>query len=635
MLAVFRRSLNTWPVRILFIVLVGAFGVWGIGNVLPNLLGNDGSAAKVGGVAISPQQVDGAYRQQLQSVGQQLGGADKVTAPMRMMIAEQAAATLISQAAIDQMARRMGLAAPDRDVQHEVFGMDIFKGAGGGFDKSRFDQLLQANGMSEVEFLHLMQAQIIRNQLLNSVRGAVVAPPVMVKTAYAFQNQTRIAALVTLPFAAAPVPPPPSAATLQRWYKNHPTEFSSPEYRRITLVILSPDVLARDVQVPQADVQAAYQRMVAEAPPATETRSLEVVLSGSAASASAIAKSWQGGADWAAVQKAAAAAGATALDLPKVTADQVPNAALGAAAFKAPADAVQGPVAAGPGRFAVFKVTAIDKTASVQSFAAAAPALRQQIARERALALVDSRVNQLQDALAGRTPLEKLPADLGLAALQGSIDQNGMTEQGTPAPIPGTPALRQAVVDQAFKQRIHQPAALINGPDNSYFALTVDGITPAATKPYDQVKDQVLASWTAAEQRREQNLAATHLLQGLKGGRTLQALAGAAGLAVSTTPPLTRQGQAPDGVPPNLIAPLFSLGQGEATMVETPDGFVVAQLSAITNPSPSADPVGYDQLKAALSASLANDMQAVFAGVVTAAANPRINQSVIQQIAQP
>jgi peptidyl-prolyl cis-trans isomerase D len=249
--------------------------------------------------------------------------------------------------------------------------------------------------------------------------------------------------------------------------------------------------------------------------------------------------------------------------------------------------------------------------------------------------LVNQRVDELQDALAGRTPLERLPGDLGLAALQGSIDSSGLTEQGQPAPIPGSAALRQAIIAQAFKQSVGQPAALINGPDNGYFALTVDGITPATTKAYADVKAQVLASWTAAQMQRAQEVAATNMLQAMKSGRTLQGVADQLGLQVTTTPPLTRDGQAPTGVPPNLIAPLFSLHQGDSTMIETPDGFVVAQLTQIQTPSPDADPVGYQQLKASLAGNLADDMQAVFAGVVTAGKNPRINQAVIQQIAQP
>ncbi len=635
MLARLRGSLNTWPVRILFLLLIVAFGAWGIGNVLPDILGNDGSAAKVGGVAISAQDIQNAYRQQLQQTSQQLGSPDQITPEMRMMIAEQAAARLVAQTAIDQMANRMGLAAPDADVRREVFAMDAFQDQNHQFSHARFDQLLQANGLSETEFLHLMQAQIIRNQLLDSIRASVTAPGVMVKAVYAFQNQTRTANLVQLPFAAAAPPSAPADDVLQRWYRNHPTAFSAPEYRRITLVILSPDVLARDVQVPDADIRAAYDRMVANTPATPETRTVDVVVAQDQKTAQAIAAQWSKGADWATIQKAAAAAGANALQLPSITAAQVPSPALAQAAFKAPANTVTGLVQTGASGWAVLDVTAITPGGAPQTYAQAAPALRQQIARQRAVGLVDQRINELQDALAGQTPLERLPGDLGLAALQGSVDADGLTEQGQPAPIPGSAALRQAVVAQVFKQRVHQPAALINGPDNSYFALTVDGITPATTKPYAAVQAQVLASWTQAQVQRAQEVAATQMLTAMKGGRTLQGVADPQGMTVTTTPPLTRDGQPPAGVPQNLIAPLFALGQGESTMVETPDGFVVAQLAQIQTPSPDSDPVGYQQLKGTLSGDLADDMQAVFAGVVTARDNPRINQTVIQQIAQP
>jgi peptidyl-prolyl cis-trans isomerase D len=635
MLALLRSSLNTWPVRILFMLLIAAFSVWGIGDVVRNLGANDGSAAHVGGVAISPQDVDSAFRQQMQQTAQQLGSPDQVTPQMRMMIAEQAAAQLVAQTAIDQMANRMGLAAPDADVQREVFAMDAFQDQNHQFSRTQFDQLLQANGMSETEFLHLMQAQIIRNQLINSIRAAATAPSVMVKTVYAYENQTRVAKLVQLPFAAAAQPAAPSDAVLHRWYKNHPVEFSAPEYRRVTLVILSPDVLARDVQVPEADIRAAYARVVANTPALPEKRTVEVVVTQDKAAAATIAQQWSGGADWATVQKAATAVGATPLQLPNITPADLPSAALAQAAFAATANTVVGPIPNGASGWAVLEVTAVTPGSGVQDYAAAAPSLRDQIARQRAVSLVNQRVDSLQDALAGRTPLERLPGDLGLAALEGSIDSDGLTEQGQPAPIPGTAALRQAVVAQAFKQAVNQAAALINGPDNSYFALTVDGITPATTKAFADVRGQVLASWTQAQMRREQEVAATRMLDAMRGGRTLDGVADPLGLQVTDTPPLTRDGQAPAGVPQNLVAPLFSLQQGESTMIETPDGFVVAQLAEIQTPSPDADPVGYQQLKASLSGSLADDMQAVFAGVVTARDNPRINQAVIQQIAQP
>jgi peptidyl-prolyl cis-trans isomerase D len=121
----------------------------------------------------------------------------------------------------------------------------------------------------------------------------------------------------------------------------------------------------------------------------------------------------------------------------------------------------------------------------------------------------------------------------------------------------------------------------------------------------------------------------------MQSGRTLQGAASPLNLTVQTSGPITHNGALPPGIPQNLVTPLFGLTVGESSMVETPDGFVVAVLDSIQRPDPSKDPVGYDQLKTQLSGTVSSDMQAIFAGAVTARANPHVNQAVIQQIAQP
>ena len=70
--------------------------------------------------------------------------------------------------------------------------------------------------------------------------------------------------MVEFPFAAAPEPPAPTEAELQRWYDNHPDQYSSPEYRRIKAIVLSPQTLAKDIPITDADLQAAYEQHKAE-----------------------------------------------------------------------------------------------------------------------------------------------------------------------------------------------------------------------------------------------------------------------------------------------------------------------------------------------------------------------------------
>ena len=70
--------------------------------------------------------------------------------------------------------------------------------------------------------------------------------------------------MVEFPFAAAPEPPAPTDAELQRWYDNHPDMYSTPEYRRIKAIVLSPETLAKDIPITDAELHAAYEQHKAE-----------------------------------------------------------------------------------------------------------------------------------------------------------------------------------------------------------------------------------------------------------------------------------------------------------------------------------------------------------------------------------
>ena len=628
MLAAFRRSLNTVVVRLFFLLLVAAFVFWGVGDVIRNL-GNDSAVAHVAGERIGPRAVDSAFRTQMAQVTQMFGG--HVTPTMRLAVAQQVVSRLVTQAALQAEVRRLGIAAPNAALRQAVYAMPAFQGPGGTFDRARFDLLLRNNGLSEPQFLGLMRQDLAQKQLIGAVGAGAAAPAVLARAVFAFQQEKRVAAIAQLPFAAASPPANPSDAVLKRWYENHPRRFSNPAYRHITAVILSPQTLAKTIKIPDAEIAAEYARTKSSYVTIAK-RSVEVISTPDAAKAKALAEQWRGGANWAAMHKAASAAGASAVSIHDATETQFPSAGLGKAVFAAAIDTVTGPIHGAFG-WNVLRVTAATG-GTAKTLAEVKTQISDKLALRRATGLVDQRVNNLQDALAGGTPLRKLPGNLGLAAVTGTLDAQGNTEQGTPAPIPGTPALRTALIATAFKTSPGTTPHLIDGPGHSYYALTVDKIIPAALRPYDKAALAVLENWTQMETRREQEVIAAGLLTAVKQGKSLEQAAAPFGVLVSTTPPIGRNAP-PPGVPQNLLAPLFGLKQGQPAMVETPTGFVVAQLVKIEDPTPKQDPVGYGQVRTALNQAIATDLETVFADAVRARAHPRINQKLVSQIAGP
>ena len=88
-------------------------------------------------------------------------------------------------------------------------------------------------------------------------------------------------------------------------------------------------------------------------------------------------------------------------------------------------------------------------------------------------------------------------------------------------------------------------------------------------------------------------------------------------------------------MPPEVQQVLFSLKKGEPTMVETPEGFLVATPVEIIAARCRDRPAGYDQARTAITRSVADDMTAVFTEALRQRANPRINQANVDQIVQP
>ena len=630
MLGSLRRHLNSWVAKAFFMLLVAMFVLWGVGDVIRNIGFEDTSVATVAGQRIELPEAQQAYQRQLQQFTRALGGKTEPTPAMRKAIAAQAVDQLITQAALNAAVAGMGIAVPNDALRQAVYAMPAFHNAQGQFDHSVLLSVLSNNNLSEQAFLDLVRSELGQQQLMDAARAGAVSPDVLNKLVFEIQHETRIADAVTIPLSAAAPPPAPTDAQLTRWYENHKDKYSTPEYRHIRAVVLSPETVGKEIQVSDDELKAAYeQRKAAYNQP--EKRSVQVLLAKDAASAKTLAEKWSSGADWAEMQKESA----SPVELTDSTKDQIPSPELAAAVFGAPEGQVSQPVQDALG-WHVFKVTKITP-GTTKTFEQARDELRKQVIDDKAADLIYDRSSKLDDLLAGGTALDALPGDMGLGAVMGTLDAEGATKEGKPAPIPGSPELVQALVKTAFSMKKGDPPTLIEAPHGAndvpaYYAVAVDDIIPPAPKPYDEVAAEVRADWTQDAIRHEQEVLAANILAAVKGGQHLAQAA--VGMQVHRLPPVTR-GVDNAEVPMQLVDPLFGLKVGEPTMVETADGFVVAELVQIQQPDPNADPIGYGRTRDALTQSIGNDVQAVLTAALRARANPKVNIAQLDSLAQP
>ncbi|GLR66666.1 peptidyl-prolyl cis-trans isomerase [Acidocella aquatica] len=594
-----RKLLENWVARGFFALLVIGFVFWGISNVT-TLIGSNTAVARVGGQDIDVSLVQAAYQRALNQASQ--NGQGQPDLATRRQLALGALSGVLRQQVLQDEQRRLGVVVPDSALRAMIGAIPAFQ-TNGAFDEQKFNQVLQQNNITPDHFIGEIKDDIAGRQMLGAILGGVAPPDELLKQLFSYIAEQRFAAAVNIPFAAQAQPKPPGDDVLQRFWHNNPALFTSPELRTAKIVILSPALLAPKEVVAQADVDAAYDRAAAATPPAVPLRSVQVISVDNLAASSRLEAAWKRNASWAEMQAMAKKFGASTIELKQAKQVEIPSPTLGAAVFAAQPGQVNGPVAGTNGMY-VFKVT--DVSASGTDAAALRAQVLQSLQMQKAQADVAQDVDNLQDALAGQTPLDQLPGSLGLTAVEGTLDANGNAAGGTPAPIPGGADLKAAIVKAVFAAHAGDPAQLTNGPDGSYFALTVSAVTPPALQPYAQVQAKVLSAWTQQEITREAEVQAASLMQAVNQGQSLADAAKAIGASVSMTQGFTRA-VPPSGIPSQMVPVLFTLKPGQATMQQTDSGFSVAALVKIVQPDPAADPADYAQLQQAMTKELQND----------------------------
>jgi len=637
MISSFRRFTESWVSRIFFVLMAFAFVGWGISAELMQMLTSPPTwIAKAAGQTIELQAFQAEFQRALAQEQRTLPPGQELPAARRQLIGRQVLDRMVAQAALGSELRALRIVTPDEAVAATVRGMAAFRGTDGAFSKPVFDAVLRNNGYTEDRFLSQLRGELAQRQILAAVAGSPAVPAAELGPLYDAQFEKRSADTALFALAAEPEAAEPEAAVLARWYDNHPDLYGTPEYRRIKAIVLSPESLAKDIAVTEDDLKAAYaerrKEFVTEA-----KRSVQVVSAPDEAKAAAIAATWRGGADWAAVQEAAKAQQVAALALDDATEVQIPDPDLAKAVFSAEAEQVVGPVKGALGWF-VVRVTKI-AAAGETPFEDAKDSLRAQIVAGRAADMIYDRANKVDQILGNGGSMEELPGDLGVIGVSGTTDAEGFTEAGSPAPIPGSPALRSALLAAAFAAREGdlprlQEVPAEGGGVSAYFAVAVESSVPPGLKPYDAVTERVLDDWRADQRRRGAGAAATAMMAAVQAGTSFSDAATTAGVTPRLTALVTRN-QADADIPQPLLRAIFALKPQEATMVEAAEGFLVAQVVETVRPDRAADTAGFEQARAQLARSIGGDLSAVFVEALRKRAEPQVNQRNFDSTVKP
>ena len=242
-----RKASSNWLGKIVMAVVMGvliiSFAVWGIADIFKGF--GQSTLAKIGRTEISTEQFRQIYTEKLQQLGRSFGRPLSMEQARAFGLDRQVLQQTIAEAALDEEARRMGLAQSDAETMRMIFDDPNFKGLGGTFEPARFQATIRQYGFTEQRYLAEQRRVALRRQIAGTVSAGLEPPKVLLDALARFQNEQRSIEFVKLGAAQAGTIDPPSPETLAGYFDEHKTQFRAPEYRKISFVAITPEEIGK------------------------------------------------------------------------------------------------------------------------------------------------------------------------------------------------------------------------------------------------------------------------------------------------------------------------------------------------------------------------------------------------------
>jgi peptidyl-prolyl cis-trans isomerase D len=622
MLDAMRRGAKTWVAKLLMIILVASFAVWGVADMTN--IGGSTAVASVGSTEIEAMDFQRAYNRELQQLSRQMGQPVDRDFAAQIGLPTQVLSRMISDAVLTESAARLGLGVSDEELAREIADDPNLRPPGASsFDRGYFARLLQENGLTEAAYIAERRLFETRAQLSDAIVGGMEPPAAWVSALARHNGEKRAIEFAVLPASAAGPTPTPGESDLDTWYTDNKDRFRAPEYRKLSILAVTPEDIADTAGVTDDQVRGEYDRSLASAWTTPEKRRVRQVLFPTREEAEAAAARLKGGEklDVIATERGVSPED---LELGLVVREDIVDPKIAEVAFAlAPATASEA-IEARFG-FAVIDVTEI-VPAVVRPFDEVKEEIRLSIATRDAENQVMDTHDEIEDARAGGATLDEIAERFKLKLVTVETDATGLGPDG--AVIPVIPQSGEVIAAAFAADEGDETDPVTAGKGFVWFS--VDAVTPAADRPLQAVRDDVVAAWT--REKTEEILAAKaeEIADAVRKGGDLAALATAAGATVETAIDIDRGGSI-DALGPGAIEAVFGGPTGHVAVVPAATGgHAVLRVTDATVPPFFAEAAESRPIADALRGQLGNSLLSLYIDQAEGALGTEINEAVVQ-----
>jgi len=572
-------------------VILGAvilsFALAGIGGYLGQT--TEQPVAEVNGIKISQTEFSRAYQNERNRLEQQFGeyfaqiSADpNYMAQIRQGVVDR----LVQQELQTQLAYELGLRVSDDSVKKAILELPYFQ-IGGQFNNDRYLQVIRQMNFQPDAFREFLREDMTRSQLISAVAGTDFALDNELASAVALQQQTRAIDYVVISKESLQEGVEVSEQEIADYYDLNTSQFMAPEQVAVSYVDLNAAELNLQSNVTEEQVKAFYEQSSAQYLEPEKRRVSHILIDNSEDDDAAKSKAedlltqLQQGADFSALAESSSddiVSAEMGGDLDWIERDMM-DPAFEEAAFELAAKGDFSDVVESEFGYHIIQLTDIQRQ-QTKAYDDVKADLRAELERtEKVNAFYEKQTQMSEVAFEMSDNLVDAAEVVNVEVTTTPL----LARNALPEPL-NTPAVMSAIFSpDVLEDGMNSEAIEI--ADERVVIVRVSEYVPAATKPLNDVSEQIkarLVSQKASELAKEK---ASELFAEISSGKSLTALASEQGLEVRNEAALTRQAFT---VSPAIVQQVFKMARPEGNPVvdkvelNNGDAAIVA-LKSVTN----------------------------------------------------